>query len=105
MVGGDTFWLEGVKIRIVDFNAPKVSQPQCAREREFGHKATRRLVDLLDQGPFELVPAPDGRDEDRYGRNLRIVQRDGHSIGDTLIAEGLAYSWRGQREPWCRAGP
>jgi micrococcal nuclease len=29
------------------------------------------------------------------------VVRDGRSLGDTLIAEGLARRWSGQRMPWC----
>lgn len=101
VVDGDTFWLEGVKIRIADFNTPEVSQPHCARELELGNRATLRLVELLNQGAFELAPAADGRDLDRYGRRLRIVVRNGRSIGDTLIAEGLAHPWRGRRESWC----
>ena len=30
-----------------------------------------------------------------------IVTRDGHSIGDQMVAEGLARTWSGRREPWC----
>lgn len=101
VVDGDTFWLEGVKIRIADFDAPEVSEPQCKSELRLGTRATRRLVELLNQGPFRLTRASDGRDKDRYGRKLRIVTRNGRSIGDTLIAEGLAHPWRGRREPWC----
>lgn len=101
VVDGDTFWLEGEKIRIADFDTPEVSEPQCASELQLGTRAIRRLVELLNQGPFELALASDGRDEDRYGRKLRIVLRDGRSIGDTLVAEGLAHPWRGRREPWC----
>jgi endonuclease YncB( thermonuclease family) len=47
------------------------------------------------------VVATGGRDEDRYGRKLRVVQRDGRSIADTLIAEGLARRWDGARRSWC----
>jgi endonuclease YncB( thermonuclease family) len=55
---------------------------------------------LLAAGPFELETIG-GRDEDLYGRKLRIVTRDGRSIGDQLVAEGLARTWSGRREPWC----
>lgn len=89
LVDGDTFWFKGIKIRIADFNAPEVSQPQCARERDLRRK------ELLEQGPFELVLAPDGQDKDCNGRKLRIMMRAGHSIGDTLIAEGLAHPLAG----------
>jgi hypothetical protein len=29
------------------------------------------------------------------------VIRDGRSIGDAMVARGLARPWTGQREPWC----
>jgi micrococcal nuclease len=58
-----------------------------------------RLLALLNAGPFALEQR--GRAVDRYGRTLRIVIRDGRSLGDTLIAEGLAEPWRGRRSDWC----
>lgn len=61
--------------------------------------APARLDQLLASGPFALERL--GRDEDRYGRKLRIVTRGGRSIGDQLVAEGLARTWTGRREPWC----
>ena len=100
VVDGDTFWLAGEKIRIADIDTPETHPPRCAREAELGEKATRRLESLLRQAPFEIVPIG-GRDEDRYGRKLRIVTRGGRSLGDTLVAEGLARTWIGRREPWC----
>jgi endonuclease YncB( thermonuclease family) len=27
--------------------------------------------------------------------------RDGRSLGDQLVSEGLARTWSGRREPWC----
>src|SRR3546814_19974769 len=56
---------------------------------------------LLGAGPFELRPGGDGRDEDRYGRKLRIVTRDGQSLGAMLVAAGLAREWTGWRRPRC----
>lgn len=43
------------------------------------------------------------RDADRYGRKLRVLVRNGRSLGDVLVNEGLARTWNGAREPWCRA--
>lgn len=99
VVDGDTFWLDGEKIRIADINTPEVGSPSCAEEAALGRQASRRLVELLNAGPFSL--AASDRDEDRYGRKLRIVERDGRSLGKTLVAEGLAHEWRGRRESWC----
>jgi endonuclease YncB( thermonuclease family) len=99
-VDGDTFWYGGAKIRIADIDAPETHPPRCTYEAELGSKATDRLAILLSEGPIELESLPD-RDVDRYGRKLRIVMRDGKSLGDELVTEGLARAWTGSREPWC----
>lgn len=99
VVDGDTFWLDGVKFRIADINTPETSQPQCAAEAALGRQATGRLAQLLSAGPFTLEPAD--RDEDRYGRKLRVAMRDGQSVGGMLVREGLAHKWRGRMESWC----
>lgn len=99
VVDGDTFWLDGTKIRIADINTPEVSQPACAAEAALGRQATNRMRELLSAGPFQLQSID--RDEDVYGRKLRIVERGGQSLGDVLVAEGLAHSWRGHKESWC----
>lgn len=99
VVDGDTFWLDGTKIRIADINTPETSQPSCAAEAVLGKRATRRLVELLNAGPFELEVQ--GRELDRYGRALRVVTRKGRSLGAVLEAEGLAEHWKGRRGDWC----
>lgn len=99
VVDGDTFWFQRQKIRIADINAPELSPPRCAYERGKGEAAKRRLLALLNAGPFSLSLSD--RDEDRYGRKLRIVTRGGRSIGLALVAEGLAREWSGARKPWC----
>jgi endonuclease YncB( thermonuclease family) len=100
VVDGDTIWHGGVKIRLADIDTPEVFSPKCASEAALGRRATGRLQELLNAGPFEVVPSG-SRDADRYGRKLRIVVRDGRSLGDILIAEGLARRWDGARRSWC----
>jgi endonuclease YncB( thermonuclease family) len=103
VVDGDTFWYGGRKIRIADINAPEVGRPGCTREAELGEQATGRLLALLNQGAFTLAANDDGtgRDRDRYGRLLRTVTRNGASVGDVLVSEGLAEEWKGYRGSWC----
>lgn len=101
VVDGDTVWLDGTKIRIADINTPETSNPSCAAEAELGMRATRRLVELLNAGPFVLEVQ--GRETDRYGRALRVVTRHGKSLGAVLEAEGLAEHWKGRRGNWCEA--
>jgi len=100
VVDGDTIWYQGVKIRIADIDAPETHPPRCPYEADLGERATQRLAELLNAGPIELASIG-GRDRDRYGRELRIVMRSGVSLGDELVAEGLARTWTGGREPWC----
>lgn len=98
IIDGDTFHYGGEKIRIADIDTPEL-RGRCAHETRLAARATRRMDQLLHQGPFELRSI--GRDEDRYGRKLRVVTRGGRSLGDQLVAEGLARTWTGRREPWC----
>lgn len=100
VVDGDTIWHQGTKIRIADIDTPEVSEPRCPSEAALGAKATKRLLQLVNLGPFELHSWP-GRDEDKYGRKLRVLVRDGRSLGDILVSEGLARTWSGRRQPWC----
>ena len=99
VVDGDTFWYGGRKIRIADINTPEVGDPKCAAEAALGAKATRRLTALLNAGPFTLKQID--RDTDKYGRALRVVTRDGESVGAALVDEGLAERWKGYRGEWC----
>ena len=99
VVDGDTFWLNGEKVRIADINAPETHQAGCPAEQALGDRSARRLIALLNAGPFEL--AIEGRATDRYGRALRVVRRGGRSLGGELVSEGLAEPWRGKRSDWC----
>lgn len=99
VVDGDTFWLHGEKIRIADIDTPEIVSPKCAQERRLGEVAHDRFLVLLNLGPFNI--RSDGRNADRYGRKLRIIFRSGKSIGDQLVAEGLARRWNTQKRNWC----
>lgn len=100
VVDGDTVYLGGRKIRLADIDTPEVFSPSCASERERGERASRRLLALLNQAPvtFERTGS---RDSDVYGRDLRIAVSNGRSVGDRLVAEGLARPWDGARRSWC----
>jgi micrococcal nuclease len=99
VVDGDTLWFQRQKIRIADIDAPELSPPRCAFERDKGEAAKRRLLELLNAGPFSL--AAGDRDRDRHGRRLRVVTRAGRSIGQILVDEDLVRTWDGARRPWC----
>ena len=99
VVDGDTFWMDGEKIRIADLNAPEISSPECASEARLGARATDALIVQLNAGPFALERID--RDEDRYGRKLRRVTRGGESVGEAMVGAGVA-RWYGEgRRWWC----
>lgn len=99
VVDGDTLWLGGVKIRVADIDAPETHDPRCAGEQALGDRATRRLRQLLNGGAVSLEAID--RDQDKYGRKLRIVLVDGRSVGGSLVDEGLARWYGSGRRPWC----
>jgi endonuclease YncB( thermonuclease family) len=99
VVDGDTFWFRGQKIRIADIDTPELSPPRCAREARLGDAAKHRLLDMLNAGAFSL--ARGSKDTDRHGRKLRTVLRNGSSLGNNLIQEGLARRWDRRRRGWC----
>ena len=99
VVDGDTLWVEGVKVRVADVDAPETHGYKCASEKALGDRATARLRQLVNSGTVTLAPID--RDEDRYRRKLRIVMVDGESVGESLVGEGLARRYEGGRKPWC----
>ena len=99
VIDGDTIRYGGIKIRLEDIDAPEVFSPKCSSEAKLGRRAAERLLHLMNVGPFQLVSG--ARDEDRYGRKLRTIERGGRSLGEVLVAEGLARRWEGGRRPWC----
>lgn len=101
VVDGDTIHYDGVIIRIEGIDAPETHRFKCESERALGMRATRRLLELVNAGPFEIA-RKGRRDTDKYGRKLRVLERDGSSFGDILVAEGLARRWDGARRGWCR---
>lgn len=100
VVDGDTIYLNGQKTRLAGIDTPETHPARCSYEAKLGARATRRLTELLNNGPFTVKSISD-RDEDRYGRKLRTLHRSGQSLGSILVAEGLARKWQGRRLPWC----
>lgn len=99
VVDGDTIWFKRQNIRVADIDAPETHEPRCGSEQALGDRATLRLQQLLNGGHVTLQSID--RDEDSYGRKLRLVMVDGDSVGDTLVGEGLARWYAGGRKPWC----
>ncbi|MDV3257403.1 MAG: thermonuclease family protein [Sphingomonas sp.] len=100
VIDGDTFRLGERRIRITGIDAPELSSPQCAKEEALARRSADRLATLLGEGEFEMVAHRFHR-QDRHGRSLMVIQRDGRSIGSQLIEEGLANRYIGSKRSWC----
>jgi micrococcal nuclease len=106
VIDGDTIKLGQRKIRIIGIDAPEVSEPQCPAEAAKAEQATAKLQALLNQGPFEMTGSVT-RGQDRYGRDLRALNRSNADGSTTSIAEemrkaGLANRYLGGvKLGWC----
>lgn len=106
VIDGDTFRLGDRRVRIIGVDAPETHPSRCAEEARLGELATAKLQELLNEGPFEMVGRKFG-DKDRYGRDLRMVQRklpDGRmqSIASDMRESGLAHRYAGGfKIGWC----
>lgn len=98
VIDGDTLRVGGEKIRLADIDAPEIFSPACPLEKMIGLRAQRRLLELVNGRPFAMEAPLVGR-VDRYGRKLRTLTRDGRSLGDTLVFEGLASA---SERDWCK---
>ncbi len=73
VVDGDTIHHDGVIIRIEGIDAPETHGFKCQSERALGMRATMRLLELVNAGPFEIV-RKGNTDTDKYGRKLRDLR-------------------------------
>jgi endonuclease YncB( thermonuclease family) len=101
VVDGDTIWLDGVKIRLEGFDTPEPQTAICGgrAEIELAHRASDRLVDLLNETVWEIEYH--GLDSTQEKRRLATISIDGQDVGDILINEGLARKWPDGKEWWC----
>ena len=97
---GDTIRFAGTKIRVADIDTPEIHDYKCEQELKRGLRAKSRLLELVNEGPFKIV-STGGDDADQYGRKLRRLMRNGLSLGEFLVDEGLARRYAGGRRSWC----
>ena len=101
IVDGDTLWLDGVNIRLKDFDTPESRTNICGSftEIDLANAATDRLQELLNGNPWTIETfGIDGTGE----RRLATIRIDGVDVGEILIAERLARRWPDGEEFWCK---
>jgi len=102
VIDGDTVRLrDGSRVRLVQIDAPERGGSEC-----YARAATaelRRLVPAGSSVELELDPELDA--EDRYGRRLAYVLRDGENVNIALVRRGAAGVWffRGERGRYAEA--
>ena len=99
VIDGDSFRLGKRRIRIRGIDAPE-RNGACQAETALAERSVARLTELLNAGPFTMT-AVGGDERDQYGRELRVLTRNGRSIGDAMVDAGLAHDYRGRKASWC----
>ncbi len=100
VVSADRFVFHSQKIRLVGIEVPDIKKPRCEDERIKASDAKLRVRAFLDSGPFELVTWA-GNDAEVDGHKLRDVKRNGMSLSDILVREGLARRPGSGQGGWC----
>lgn len=99
VVDGDSFRLGKRRIRIRGIDAPE-REGACPGETVLAERSAAKLADLLNAGAFTMT-AVGGNERDQYGRELRVLTRNGRSIGEQMVEAGLAHDYRGAKSSWC----
>lgn len=103
VVDGDTYDVRyggrTVRIRVIGIDTPEVyGTTECG-----GPQASARAKRLLPRGTTVVLTSdPSQQLEDRYGRSLRYVAKNGHDIGRKLLAAGLAEVYVYAHKPFKR---
>lgn len=99
---GDTLWINREKIRLATIAAPELDA-KAAATRENARRARDQLIQLLNAeiaraGALRIYR----RGRDKYCRTLAVIKTPDGTIGDGLIAAGLAKRYTG-RQTRCAA--
>src|SRR5262245_66062768 len=86
---GDTVKLNGVRIRLTDYDSPELFSPKCPSERELAWKAKLELERIISQVKLELVPCATAN----YGRLCAQGTIDEKPLAAHMVALGLGSSY------------
>ena len=98
VIDGDTFDLNGTRIRVAGIDAPETHPARCPYEAQLGAAATQKLAELLRGRPLWVSALK----TDAWGRAVAVVRVGGEDVADAMIGSGLARNYDGkQRQDWC----
>jgi endonuclease YncB( thermonuclease family) len=101
-IDGDTILLQdGASVRLVDYDAPEISQPNCPAEEAKGYEALGRLTYLIRRRQVRLERLSG---LDKYRRVLGRLWVGQEPVSAVLIRQGLAvaYNGRTRRVHWAQ---
>jgi endonuclease YncB( thermonuclease family) len=116
VVDGDTIRTNGLRYRLVGFDAPETIDAKCPKERVLGERATARLKAIVTVSRHSLQltevrcscpPGTEGTQSCNFGRRCGLLKANGEDVGQILIREGLARPYVcgsygcPKRQPWC----
>lgn len=87
IVDGDTFDLDGVRIRISGIDAPEAGQ-KCGNWN-CGVEATNALFEMLHNSSVHC----ETQDEDAYGRTVAVCFSDESDVGKEMVRRGYAWAF------------
>lgn len=87
VVDGDTFDLEGLRIRLFGIDAPEYGQ-SCG-PLDCGKAALNALADILSAGPVRCDPIG----TDLYGRSLARCRAGGFDVNREMVRRGMAWAF------------
>jgi micrococcal nuclease len=94
-----------IEVRIFGIDAPESGgRAKCEKERALARAAKRMVIGMLPrQGDITVIWQTG--DRDKYGRLLaRVIDAQGHDVGQALLEAGLAYAYYGgKKQSWCNA--
>lgn len=91
--------LPPLHIRVFGIDTPEI-KGACAEEKALAKKAKARLAEIL-KGEVTVQPMQ----WDKYGGRFvaTVYDKDGKNVAETLIAEGLARPYFGEKKlSWCK---
>ena len=94
VVDGDTIRVRDLTghefpVRVIGIDTPETRHPTLG-EQCYGPEATTFTERFLAAGAVRLVYDPRVDPEDKYGRTLAYVERDGADLGEAAIRAGVA---------------